>query len=90
MVNLYTVIDQYQRGYTNVLNRLIVFRKEQISFNNSDLNHLYRQFTSTNPSNNASDFLQFLQSNFSSLSLSQYRTHQQIVSYLKEEIEKSA
>ncbi|TSI05291.1 hypothetical protein [Lysinibacillus sp. BW-2-10] len=85
MRNLYMIINQYQRGHEMVLNQLITFRNNRLYFKIKELNQLYKYFSSLDSSNRKeSNFLVFLQSIFSSIPLSNFKTNQQIISYMKE------
>lgn len=88
MNNLYTKISQYQRGYKNVLNQLITIRKNNMFFRVKELNQLYAQFL---PSHSyvtkESEFLSFLQTIFQTIPLKNYSTHQDIVTYIKKQVE---
>jgi hypothetical protein len=86
--NIVTKISQYQRGYTNVMNQLMYFRCGRLYFCFKELNALFLQFPHSRYfDTKEAAFLAFLQSVFKSISLQQYKTHQEVIAYIKQQME---
>ncbi len=83
---LYKVIDQYQRGFTDVLNRLFYFRKGMICFRNRELNVLYNRYSAQCSENKLNSFLECLHLVFTTISLSQFITNKEIINLIEEKL----